>query len=135
MVSFGTRTGKTLGYGLLLYIAFNVILFVATLATGIESTEISANSTRFVISLAGAAVLMFFTARWFGRLLKFDTRRDAQLAGAWWTAIVVALTLLTTIPNGTTQIFFGTWAAYLIYTAVFFGTMFSTSQKRIQPLP
>lgn len=135
MVSFGTRTGKRLGYGLLLFIAFNVVLFVATLATGIESTEITANSTRFVVSLAAAAILMFLVARWFGRLLRFDTRRDAQHAGIWWTAIVVTLTLLTTIPNGTTRIFFGTWAAYLIFIAIYFGAVTDTPKRSTRLLP
>ncbi len=135
MSTVASARWKVIGYGFLLYVAFNLSLFVASLFTGTEdANDIKVNSMMFVMNFVVTAALMFLVSWWLCRLLRPGTRADAMRIGAWWAAIVLVLLLVVTIANKTTHFLFGTFAGYLVLAAIVSGASFGVSRRRtIEP--
>lgn len=134
------KTGKTIGYGLLMFIVWQLSSFVAALVTGTQgenAADVDFNSMPLVISGIIIALLMAGVAYWFGRMLRLDTKRDALIAGVWWIVILVALQIFATLPYQTTGTLFGAWVMYLPYVAIIAGAWFGVHKSGVsnQPTP
>lgn len=129
------KTGKTISFGLLLFVVWQLLSYFSALVTGTQgkdAADVDFNSMPLVISGIIIALLMAGATYWFGRKLRLDTKRDALTAGAWWVVILVALQIFTTMPYQTTKALFGAWVMYLPYLAILAGTARSV---RPQPKP
>lgn len=136
MPTLAKSTWKIVGYGLLMYIVWQLLSFIAALATGTQgkdAADVDFNSLPLALSGVVIALLMAGAAYWFCRTLRLDTKRDALAAGVIWIVILVALQIFTTIPYDTTKTLFSAWAMYLPYVAILLGARSGTSATNGAP--
>lgn len=108
------KAKRIFGYGLLLYIVFNVILFILSIIFRFE-TEIN--------RVAGVclAFIMVFIMRWIIiKKFKIITVKEALIYTTGWTMIIFLLLLILTVANDTTKVLFGNWIAYVMMVIMIF---------------
>lgn len=110
-------------FGFFTHIAWSIAAFLAYMFSGTDAPPDLLGS---LIASAIALVLSFLLG-WFYRR-RFD--RNALLYASVTMLMTLLLNFLISIPNGTTQIFFGEWFVYLSFIAVFVGGYFGVSQTR-----
>lgn len=109
---------KIFGYGLLLFIATMLLLFIMSIVTGSEQT-IDYPWVGVVV-----AVIMALCSLWFSRRLKVKSTKQALSIGIIWAIMLAAILLIIAIPNGTTKIVFGNWSTYFVFIGVAIGPLF-----------
>lgn len=140
MASFAQTKGRTIGYGLLIFLVWMLAAFISSLITGTQgkdAADVDFNSAPLVISGIVIAVLLGVVANWLCRTLRLDTKRNALTVGAWWVIILVLLQILNTMPYQTTGMLFGAWVMYLPYLAILAGAVYGVpkSPSGNQPMP
>ena len=108
---------KILGFGFLLFVIFNILLFFISMLTG------SDKPTDFWWVGVIMAVASTLFSLWFSRLMPTDCVKCALAFGGIWTIEVAILLLAITIPNGTTNVVFGNWSSYLVFLGIFIGPL------------
>jgi hypothetical protein len=106
---------KIIGFGFILYVAVNFLLFILSMVAGTEQP--------FSFWLTGVvvAVLMAVGSWRLSRWLHLTTARESLTYSIGWAAVNAALLLIVTIPNQTFGIVFGQWSTYLIFIGVAIG--------------
>jgi len=116
---------RIFGYGVLLYVVFNLILFAMSMIFQFE-TEIN--------KLGGVclAIIMSLIMRWIIVVkFKITTTQDVLVYSAGWTIVIFALLLVVTIANETTKVFFGNWIAYVIFAIMILFPLFNLDYKQV----
>lgn len=98
--------GKVFGYGFLLYIIWNVVLFVLSMFFHFEINPPA-------IAIALESVVMAGITYGGIRIARPANRKAAFVYSIGWTLIVYGLLLLVTIGNDTTSVIFSNWGTYL----------------------
>ncbi|MFH1207419.1 MAG: hypothetical protein V1668_02320 [Patescibacteria group bacterium] len=112
---------KLLGYGFLLFIVTNILIFILSIVTGTPETE---NPMKKYFWVGIVLALLLTACSWFfSRRFHPASSREAFTHGVIWAVMNVGFMLLVTIPNGTTSIIFGQWSAYLIYVGIAVGPL------------
>ncbi|PIS43014.1 MAG: hypothetical protein COT24_00545 [Candidatus Kerfeldbacteria bacterium CG08_land_8_20_14_0_20_40_16] len=106
---------KILGFGLLLFVATMLLLFIMSIVTGSEQ-PVDYPWVGVVV-----AVIMTFCSLWFSRLLPMESAKQALRVGIIWALMLIAILLIIAIPNKTTSIVFGQWSMYLVFVGVAVG--------------
>lgn len=109
------RTFKVIGFGLLLFIITMALLFGLSMIAGSEQP------TGFWWIGVIMAVVLACGSLWFSRRLRATTSKQAFGFGLIWATMVAGIILIITIPNGTTDVFFGEWSAYLVFVGIAVG--------------
>jgi hypothetical protein len=112
---------KILGYGFLLFVATNILLFIVSMAVGSESTEYPpADHPWAGIVLA---ILVAICSWGLSRRFNVTTIKQALTLGASWAVMLIVLLLCITIPNQTTSKIFGEWSTYIVFVGAFVGPL------------
>ena len=120
---------KIIGYGLLLFIATMILLFVMSIVTGSEQ-PIDYPWVGAVVGLIIAIV-----AFWFSRQLKLESLKQKVAVGIIWAVMLAGILLIIAIPNETTKIVFGNWSNYFIFLGALIGPLFSKQKPKIPQIP
>ncbi len=121
-------TVKIIVFGLIQWFILLAAIFVASLIFSVkEGAEMTAPPTLgFVI----VALVMVGVSWAFARRLKLASRKLVIIAGLIWSAMTTVFLLVTVLANGTQDVFFNGWGAYLLFFSQAIGAMLvSTNQK------
>lgn len=110
---------KILGLGFILFIATNILIFIMSIVTKTEETATPMAKHAWVGIVL--AILLTGCSWMLARLLHPATTKEALTYGIGWAVLNIALMLIVTIPNGTTNNLFGQWTTYLIYIGIAVG--------------
>lgn len=110
------------GYGFLLFIATNILIFILSIVTRTPETE-TPMEEHFWVGII-LALLLTACSWWFSRRCHPASTKHAFTYGVVWALLNVGFMLLITIPNGTTSNIFGQWSTYLIYIGIAVGPLF-----------
>lgn len=124
---------KLIGLGLLQWFLLMVTIFVISLIYGVkEQAEMSAPPLLgYIITAVILAVIAYVCGRW----LKVASRRQAIMAGLFWSILTTAFWLITVFGNGTQETIFSTWGVYLLFVAQLVGTLFVRAKKTDDVVP
>lgn len=123
---------KIITYGLLIYVAWNLGLFLTAIIFGFEDS-VNVKPQDMLIGSLGTSMVVGLTA-WLGaRWLQLTNQRDRLMAGIIWMGEVIILLLIVTIANKTTDKIFGQWAVYISFLAILAGTLLGKSKGRALP--
>lgn len=106
------KVGQIIFFGFALLVAWLALYYVGSLF--VDPNRHSPN-----VGNPFVAIAMGLIAYSIARRLRPRDGREALMIGASWCALLVGLLLAITIPNGTTDRFFGAWTIYLVYLAIF----------------
>lgn len=110
-------------FGFFTHIAWSIAAFFAYLFSGTDTPPDLLGS---LILSAIVLALSFLLGSFYGQRVD----KNALRYGAVSMAFTLLLNFIISIPNGTTQSFFGTWFVYLSFIAVFVGGFFGVAQMR-----
>lgn len=105
---------KNVGIGFLMLIAFNIVLFVISMPFGFEDSGTGPTLVPATIFALIMGLIVYFVVK----KIKPVSSKEAYIYSISWTAIVLILTLITTVANDTTNIFFGDWFNYLVFVTM-----------------
>ena len=108
-------------FGFFTHIAWSIAAFLGYMFNGTDAPPDLMGS----LIVAGIALILSFLL---GSLYGRRVDRNALLYGGFSMAVTLLLNFLISIPNDTTQIFFGQWFVYLSFIAVFVGGYFGVAQ-------
>lgn len=105
---------KNIGIGFLLMIVFQLVLLVISLIFGFEDGGTGPTLLPAVVFAVAMGLVVWGVLKW----VKPTSQKEAWQYSLSWAGIVFAIILFITIPNGTTQIFFGAWFDWLSFVAM-----------------
>jgi hypothetical protein len=112
---------KIIAYGLLQWVIFNLVLFVASLVIGIkEGAEMTVPPP---LGFVVVAVVMTAAAYVFARQLKPTNQSQVMQASIIWTTMTIIFLGVTCIANGTQSAIFGNWGVYTVFAGQFVGPL------------
>ncbi len=122
--------GRKIMYGLLIYVAWNVGLFIVSMVMGFEGAGSVSRQDMMVGSL-GAAIFVVLAAWWSARRLRLINQKERFMAGIVWMIEVIILLLIVTIGNKTTGHVFGQWIAYISFLAIVAGALWGKPKVKV----
>lgn len=118
---------KLIVFGIVQWFALNIIIFVVSLVIGVKDrTEMGAPPA---LGFVGVAAIMIIISYFFGKQLKLASRKQAIIAGLFWSGITTVFMLVTVFVNSTQEVILGNWGIYLVLVAQAIGTIFISIKK------
>ncbi|MFH1236350.1 MAG: hypothetical protein V1685_05450 [Parcubacteria group bacterium] len=118
---------KIFGYGFLLFIVTNILLFILSMVIGTVETENPMAKHSWVGIVL--AILISGCSWLFSRRFHPTSTKQAFSYGVMWAILNLGFMLFVTIPNETTGIIFGQWSTYLIYIGIAVGPALGNKKK------
>jgi len=129
MASQSVKRGfKILGYGFLLLIITMVLLLIMSFITGSDQPV-----DYWWVGIV-VAVIMSACSLWFSRLMHAASTKQALILGIIWALMLTAILLIIAVPNGTVNVVFGQWSAYLVFIGVAVGPVLIKPKAAIPPM-
>lgn len=113
-------------YGFIVFIAWMVLLFLASMVFHTEQPASNVQASSAVI--IGMGIITWA----FGRRFRIGSTNQALLVGAIWVLVLFGATLFIAIPNGTTKTMFGSGYVYVVIPSMLAGAVLS--KKRTTPV-
>ena len=92
-------------------VVFNIVLFAVSFLFGFEDSGTGPSLIPATIFAIMMGLIVYFVIK----KLKPASSNEAYVYSISWTVIVLGMTLITTVANDTTNIFFGEWFNYLVF--------------------
>lgn len=92
-------------------VVFNIVLFAVSFLFGFEDSGTGPSLIPAIIFAIMMGLIVYFVIK----KLKPASSNEAYVYSISWTVIVLGMTLITTVANDTTNIFFGEWFNYLVF--------------------
>ena len=108
---------KFIGYGVLLFVVSNAVLFVLSIVTRTE------RPVDYWWAGVFMAVPLAVCSLWFSRKFHPESFAQSFSFGVLWALLLAIFLLFITIPNHTTTIFFGQWTSSLLFVGVALGPL------------
>lgn len=102
------------GLGFLMTILFNVVLLVISIPFGFEDSMTGPTLQASILHALVMGVLVGYVVLKLGPTSKTESFRYSFV----WALITLALTLVVTVANDTTRIFFSQWYSAIVFVAM-----------------